>query len=196
MIMLKVSKTGFINIIRCNRFAGLAEIYHKKKEGLVSFSENLDEVISADNEERKQYLLEAMFNYDPLSGEEEEDLIYPEDEQLAVMMDYYDEIETLAAQIVAKKFPGKITYHKETRLQKRFEMEELGYQFYAFLDGYLESENFNAVFESKATTTNKFLDIKVKGESLFTQNIDRKSTRLNSSHVRISYAVFCLKKKK
>src|SRR5690554_7090232 len=26
-------------------------------------------------------------------------------------------------------------------------------------------------------------------------NIDRKSTRLNSSHVRISYAVFCLKKK-
>src|SRR3989442_2968872 len=30
-------------------------------------------------------------------------------------------------------------------------------------------------------------------QALFT---DRKSTRLNSSHVRISYAVFCLKKKK
>src|SRR2546430_11328830 len=27
-------------------------------------------------------------------------------------------------------------------------------------------------------------------------NIDRKSTRLNSSHSQISYAVFCLKKKK
>src|SRR5690554_7560080 len=27
------------------------------------------------------------------------------------------------------------------------------------------------------------------------QRTDRKSTRLNSSHVRISYAVFCLKKK-
>src|SRR5690606_41139144 len=26
-------------------------------------------------------------------------------------------------------------------------------------------------------------------------NLDRKSTRLNSSHVKISYAVFCLKKK-
>src|SRR3989442_10187407 len=26
-------------------------------------------------------------------------------------------------------------------------------------------------------------------------DVDRKSTRLNSSHVRISYAVFCLKKK-
>src|SRR5690606_40774315 len=27
-------------------------------------------------------------------------------------------------------------------------------------------------------------------------DVDRKSTRLNSSHVKISYAVFCLKKKK
>src|SRR5690606_41368020 len=27
------------------------------------------------------------------------------------------------------------------------------------------------------------------------EDIDRKSTRLNSSHVKISYAVFCLKKK-
>src|SRR5690606_42023538 len=28
------------------------------------------------------------------------------------------------------------------------------------------------------------------------EQVDRKSTRLNSSHVKISYAVFCLKKKK
>src|SRR5690554_7366886 len=32
--------------------------------------------------------------------------------------------------------------------------------------------------------------------SLLINERDRKSTRLNSSHVRISYAVFCLKKKK
>src|SRR5699024_11444891 len=30
----------------------------------------------------------------------------------------------------------------------------------------------------------------------FFRSLDRKSTRLNSSHVSISYAVFCLKKKK
>src|SRR5690349_32191 len=33
-------------------------------------------------------------------------------------------------------------------------------------------------------------------ELLFFVVVDRKSTRLNSSHVEISYAVFCLKKKK
>src|SRR3989442_5064201 len=35
-----------------------------------------------------------------------------------------------------------------------------------------------------------------RGESRHRGRPDRKSTRLNSSHVRISYAVFCLKKKK
>src|SRR5690625_5448462 len=34
------------------------------------------------------------------------------------------------------------------------------------------------------------------GMSLADDRIDRKSTRLNSSHVAISYAVFCLKNKK
>src|SRR3712207_7372994 len=32
--------------------------------------------------------------------------------------------------------------------------------------------------------------------SLAFEQVDRKSTRLNSSHANISYAVFCLKKKK
>src|SRR5207249_12058822 len=37
----------------------------------------------------------------------------------------------------------------------------------------------------------------VRWPSFSTRNaVDRKSTRLNSSHVSISYAVFCLKKKK
>src|SRR5689334_23669296 len=35
-----------------------------------------------------------------------------------------------------------------------------------------------------------------RGISVVTSVIDRKSTRLNSSHSSISYAVFCLKKKK
>src|SRR5438270_4516112 len=36
----------------------------------------------------------------------------------------------------------------------------------------------------------------VKGLTLIPTRIDRKSTRLNSSHSQISYAVFCLKKKR
>src|SRR5690606_40784007 len=40
------------------------------------------------------------------------------------------------------------------------------------------------------------IDITSNYETLKKYRIDRKSTRLNSSHVKISYAVFCLKKKK
>src|SRR5947209_12649730 len=42
------------------------------------------------------------------------------------------------------------------------------------------------------------LDVEREGEGPHQQRLggDRKSTRLNSSHANISYAVFCLKKKK
>src|SRR3989442_7949930 len=40
------------------------------------------------------------------------------------------------------------------------------------------------------------MDEEDPGSLEFHPEQDRKSTRLNSSHVRISYAVFCLKKKK
>src|SRR2546427_8173186 len=39
-------------------------------------------------------------------------------------------------------------------------------------------------------------DVKIIRSSMETWMVDRKSTRLNSSHSQISYAVFCLKKKK
>src|SRR5437868_10343773 len=39
-------------------------------------------------------------------------------------------------------------------------------------------------------------DLRAASDAAHSQGLDRKSTRLNSSHVSISYAVFCLKKKK
>src|SRR5690625_6944749 len=53
-----------------------------------------------------------------------------------------------------------------------------------------------------STAGGRFHFITVQGRHLFKKTtftestLDRKSTRLNSSHVAISYAVFCLKKKK
>src|SRR5690606_40338175 len=40
------------------------------------------------------------------------------------------------------------------------------------------------------------LGLHTRGDRCAQLVVDRKSTRLNSSHVKISYAVFCLKKKK
>src|SRR3989442_9797567 len=49
--------------------------------------------------------------------------------------------------------------------------------------------------DAKSGTRHKTSSL-VSGAGLRVRGGDRKSTRLNSSHVRISYAVFCLKKKK
>src|SRR5438874_10347596 len=51
----------------------------------------------------------------------------------------------------------------------------------------VDGEVFNVV-DDDLPSSRRFL-------RLYKQNVDRKSTRLNSSHVEISYAVFCLKKK-
>src|SRR5205085_4073807 len=47
--------------------------------------------------------------------------------------------------------------------------------------------------EIKPTT---YTNVTAQGFGRITAILDRKSTRLNSSHSQISYAVFCLKKKK
>src|SRR5690242_21188512 len=48
----------------------------------------------------------------------------------------------------------------------------------------------------KLTVTKAGFSTYVQTGIVLTVNQDRKSTRLNSSHMSISYAVFCLKKKK
>src|SRR5258705_9125167 len=59
-----------------------------------------------------------------------------------------------------------------------------GFCLQSYLDG-LKMEAFNAPHVSFDLTHTRL-----------PHRIDRKSTRLNSSHLGISYAVFCLKKKK
>src|SRR5436309_12529124 len=49
---------------------------------------------------------------------------------------------------------------------------------------------------SAACRARPLRSLRVRSSSSPMEFKDRKSTRLNSSHVKISYAVFCLKKKK
>src|SRR2546427_5633118 len=55
---------------------------------------------------------------------------------------------------------------------------------------------YTTLFRSDAhVTAGRALEVRRKAAAVQQQNQDRKSTRLNSSHSQISYAVFCLKKK-
>src|SRR5690554_7627701 len=66
-------------------------------------------------------------------------------------------------------------------------------------DDYYEAGYYkeaSLIYEKELNTRKGPSDaVQLKLADCYFQMKDRKSTRLNSSHVRISYAVFCLKKK-
>src|SRR5690554_7178341 len=69
-----------------------------------------------------------------------------------------------------------------------------GQQFFAYvsegtwwLKAFVNDSEF--ILNGNTTSVDFYMDL-----IIYRNNLDRKSTRLNSSHVRISYAVFCLKK--
>src|SRR5690606_40256161 len=55
---------------------------------------------------------------------------------------------------------------------------------------------FDEFFDRNLPAARTKVEARMAGMSAVQRTSDRKSTRLNSSHVKISYAVFCLKKKK
>src|SRR2546430_17426493 len=55
---------------------------------------------------------------------------------------------------------------------------------------------YTTLFRSSPRAGTRLPSSTVSGWALRPRHRDRKSTRLNSSHSQISYAVFCLKKKK
>src|SRR3712207_8284911 len=77
--------------------------------------------------------------------------------------------------------PPRSTLFPYTTLFRSFEKEKES-----------DKDNRKAMLHTDLTQ-----NIEIVDQTAFKDNgIDRKSTRLNSSHANISYAVFCLKKKK
>lgn len=155
---MKISKTRFINYIRCNRYTALDEIYRDQSKAVVSFTDDpeLEDLIGEENKEKVSYLLDDMYD------EEDEDMLEKDDPQMETMLPYYSQIEILAGAAIQKRFKGDVIYSLDTYLQKRFEHEIEGFQFYCFLDGYQEDKDTIRIFEVKATTSKKFKEMTYK----------------------------------
>lgn len=153
-----LSKTRFINYIRCNRFCALDEVYKEKDKAIVSFSDedDLEALMQEENHQKINVLLHDMID------DQDEDILLKENPQLETMLKYYNEIEMISGKIIDQKFNGKTIYALDTYKQKRFSYEKDGFNFYCFLDGYQEDEDTIRVFEVKATTSKKFLDLTFK----------------------------------
>lgn len=152
---MKISKTRFINLIRCNRYAALDEIRRDHDKAIVSFSDDpeLEDLMSEENREKVSFLMDDMVD------EDGEDLLIKKDEQMETMLPYYNQIEMLAGKAIKTRFGGDVIYALNTYDQKRFEYEYEGFRLYCFLDGYQEDEHTIRIFEVKATTSKKFIEL-------------------------------------
>src|SRR5690606_42052441 len=87
---------------------------------------------------------------------------------------------------ISTLFPYTTLFRSQTITPKKFEK----------LFGTLSNEQLKIVLDSEHKKIAVAAGPGSGKTRLLVHKLDRKSTRLNSSHVKISYAVFCLKKKK
>jgi len=162
---MAVTKTNFMNYIRCPRYVALDEVHKEKLNADVSLSEYK----ALEKCELLNGLVESMYD-----DESDEDLIDITNEQLEVMMSYYKKIETLAGKLVNKKLEGTPKYSDNTYNQECFETNINGIKYLCYVDIYNDRKESFDIIEVKATTTKGFLKLgnKVNGEhvSIFTKD--------------------------
>src|SRR5690554_5397474 len=102
-----------------------------------------------------------------------------------------DDMKAKLTEDYGDKFVSKFETHLAEAVKNGVEIDAQSEDMIALKSqlGKMKTDLDAALSDKEKTATEK-ADLLKKVELL-----DRKSTRLNSSHVRISYAVFCLKKK-
>lgn len=148
---MKVSKSQFINLMRCDRYGALNELYYEKDKAIVSFNDEItvDKLMSLENKYSLSTILDSMYK-------EDEEITSDTDARLEMMMPYYNQLEQLSGKAIKDIFGGKIIYDLNTFNQQQFTFEKDGFNFFCFLDGFQEDDNYLRIFETKATTSSKF----------------------------------------
>lgn len=154
---MAITKTKFINYVRCPRYAALDDVSEKKLTSDVSFEEYLEE----EQEDRLNELYGMMYD------EEGNDILTVKDEQLEVMLPYYNEIEILAGRLAYKYFDGKFKFAYNTNEQESFDCKINGIRYLCYVDIYNEVDDHFNIIEVKATTSKKFLDLGYKVNNEF-----------------------------
>ena len=157
VVKVAITKTDFINYTRCRRYPALENIRKEKLESDLTVEEYLKE----ENKEKLREIMGMLFDTDEETGEEV-DLTKKVDKQLNAMMDYYKEIEVLAALEVEKTFGGKSIYSKDTFMQESFDYDLNGIKYLCYVDIYNECNDEINIIEVKATTNRKYNELNYK----------------------------------
>lgn len=159
---MAITKTKFINYIRCPRYAALDNVKKDKLDSIVSFEEYKKE----EENTRILELLEKMYS------ENGEDLIDITSEHMETMMPYYNEVEILAGHLAPKYFRGKFRFARDTHNQESFDALIGNIRYICYVDIYNEDKDIFRIIECKATTTKKYLKLGFNNNSIFQKDKD------------------------
>lgn len=158
---MAITKTNFINFSRCPRYVSLHDVKKNRLDSNISIEDYREE-------EKDDYIKELLDNmYEIDENSNEIDLIDKKDEQLEVMMPFYNKIELLAGKIAKKYFDGKFIYAWDTKNQESFDVVINGIRYLCYVDIYNELKDRFNIIEVKATSTKKFLSLGVSKKNDF-----------------------------
>ena len=146
---MAITKTKFINYTRCPRYVALDNLSQEKLESDITFEGYKEE----EQLFKMQELLGSMFD------EEGNDLLEVKNEQLEVMMPYYNEIEILAGSLAPKYFKGNFKFAYNTTDQESFDCKINNIRYICYVDIYNEVDDHFNIIEVKATSSKKFLSL-------------------------------------
>lgn len=165
---MAITKTNFINYSRCPRYAALEEIKCEKLDADITYKEYKHE----EESEQLKEILGSIFEDDTY----EVDLTNKVNKQMEAMMPYYKMVEIEAGRITKKYFGGKSVYAEDTFSQESFEFNKNGIKYICYVDIYNEVDNDINIIEVKATTSNKYVNLKAshkKGEKYSIFHFDK-----------------------
>src|SRR5690606_41197898 len=94
-----------------------------------------------------------------------------------------------------RRLAGRAPHHPGTAPARRMQAMPMRYAYSAIADADVPRASFplaQHLLDTYASESNKVVSVWREFSDADLEYRDRKSTRLNSSHVKISYAVFCL----
>lgn len=149
---MAITKTNFINYTRCPRYIALDNLRKDKLLSDITYKDYKE----AEVEEQKLEMLSSLFE----DEEYENDVTKVVNPQMEAMLPYYKNVEIESGKIAEKYFPGTSIYAEKTEDQECFECIINNIKYLCYIDIYNTQENIINIIEVKATTTQKYMEMK------------------------------------
>ncbi len=161
---MKISKTRFMHYIKNVPYPKEIVKRLRTLDSEIEFND-ITELLKLENESRRKIILETMSNILEEDADDisiDTDKLNEKDAKKDILSPYLKKIEALVARKVKNIFGGMVVQEQDTFDQPYYQIEQDGYDFFAFLDTRQEDETTVRIIETKATTSNKFLELSYK----------------------------------